>query len=226
MSQQHPGDGAPANRLVAAVYDPVTWVAERALFRSHREYLASDLGDRVLDLGAGTGGMFEYFADPPRSDPPAALHAIEPDPHMRKRAAKRADRLDLDVELRSDRAESLPYADDSFETVVASMVFCTIADVNAAIEEVGRVLEPGGELRFLEHVVDDGWRRELQRTIAPIWRRLAGGCHLTRRTHATFAADPAFEVVELERLSVGVTPVRPFVRGRLERRHRPIPSSR
>lgn len=201
--------------MFAAVYDPATWIAERWIIRPHREYLVRDLSGRVLDLGAGTGAMFPYFAACVDAGRPIYLHAIEPDPHMRSRARARADGLSLDVEIRAARAESLPYPDDSFDVVVASMVFCTIPDVEAAIGEVVRVLVPGGEFRFLEHVADDGLRGWIQSVLSPLWGRLAGGCHLRRRTASAFVRAEPLDVVELERLPIGVTPVRPFVRGRL-----------
>ncbi|WP_284007429.1 class I SAM-dependent methyltransferase [Haloarcula pelagica] len=203
----------PDHRLFAAIYDPATALVERTLLRPHRRYLARDLDGTVLDLGAGTGATFPYLADSG-----LVLHAVEPDDHMRRRAAERARALGLDIDLRSAGATDLPYADDTFDTVIASMVFCTIGDPEAALDEAARVLRPGGEFRFLEHVADDGWREHVQHALAPLWRRLAGGCHLTRRTAALFASHPAFDVVELERRNLGLTPVRPFVRGRLRRR--------
>ena len=205
----------PSHRLFAAIYDPTTWIAERTMFPPHREYLSRNLEGRVLDLGTGTGAMFPYFAGGDRS---LELHAIEPDPHMRKRARQRAEKLRLGVEIRDDRAEALRYTDDSFDAVVAAMVFCTIPDVETALSEVARVLKPGGEFRFLEHVAADGWRGRFQTLLAPLWRRAAGGCHLTRQVPRAFADHEEFDVVEIERLNTGITPVRPFVRGRLVRR--------
>lgn len=204
--------------VVAAIYDPVTWVAERTILRPHREYLVQNLQGRVLDLGTGTGAMFPYVTDATSSDRTIEFHALEPDPHMRKRAANRAAELNLDVDLHAGRAETLPYADDSFDVVISSMVFCTIQDVEAAIEEVVRVLTPGGEFRFLEHVAADGWRHRLQTLVAPIWHRVAGGCHLTRRTPQKFVPQEALDLVEIQRMNVGFTPVQPFVRGRLSHR--------
>jgi ubiquinone/menaquinone biosynthesis C-methylase UbiE len=208
-------DGGPAHPVFAALYDPVTSVLEATSLRPHREYLARDLSGTVLDLGAGTGASFPYFA---AAGGDATFHAVEPDPHMRRRAERRAAELGFDVEVRAAGAEDLPYPDDSFDAVVAAIVFCTIPDVDAALSAVARGLQPGGAFRVLEHVHADGWRGRLQDLATPAWRLVAGGCHLNRRTGSEFAAHEAFDVVELERIDVGVTPVWPFVRGRLRRR--------
>jgi len=205
-------DGNPAHPVFAAIYDPAMAHAERTILESHREYLAEGLTGSVLDLGAGTGAMFPYF------EKRASVHATEPDRHMRRRARERAEREGSDVELHDAGAADLPFPDDHFDAVVSSMVFCTVPDVEGSLAEVRRVLRPGGEFRFLEHVADDGWRETVQTTVAPAWKRLAGGCHLTRRTASRFAGDDAFDVVEMDRFELGVTPVRPFVRGRLRRR--------
>ena len=208
--------------VFAAIYDPVTWAIERTMLRPHREYLVRDLEGRVLDLGAGTGASFPYVAAALASSSANGraidLHAVEPDPHMRTRAEDRADELDLAIDIRSARAEALPYEDDSFDVVIASMVFCTIEDVDGALAEVARVLTPGGEFRVLAHVAAEGPLGRLQAGVEPLWRRVAGGCRVTRRTQETFVAAEGFEVIELERVRTGVPPVRPFVRGRLRRR--------
>ena len=137
---------------------------------------------------------------------------------MRRQALAKAAELGLDVDISEASAESLPYADGQFDTVLASMVFCTIPDVDAALAEVSRVLKPGGELRFFEHVHADGWRGQVQNLAAPIWRRLAGGCRLNRQTVSHLTTLQSFDVLEVERLDLGVTPVWPFVRGRLRKR--------
>lgn len=208
-------DSRISHPVFAAVYDPVTWLAERTLLRPHREYLVDDLEGRVLDLGAGTGAMFPYFVtgQPPKLD----VHAVEPDRHMLAQAKQRATGLTLDIATTAARAEALPYPDESFDAVVAAMVFCTIPDPGAALAEVRRVLKPTGEVRFLEHVAATGWQRRLQSAVAPVWRRIAGGCHLTRESVATFTSASGLEVTEIDRLRTGVPPVRPFVRGRLRR---------
>lgn len=211
-------EGAPSHPLFAAVYDPVMRPVEADLLVEHREYLSADLHGSVLDLGAGTGAMFPYFARAVDRDQTLSVHAIEPDSHMRRRARRAAEEANLDVDLRSAGAQSLPYDVDSFDVVVASLVFCTIPNVEAALDEVARVLRPNGEFRFLEHVRADGWMAGVQAAVDPIWRIGAAGCHLTRETGATFRADDRFEVVDFSDLDVGVASVMPLVRGTLVRR--------
>ncbi|MCU4753884.1 class I SAM-dependent methyltransferase [Halobacteria archaeon AArc-curdl1] len=200
--------------LVARLYGsltPMEWV-----FAPHRRYLADDLSGRVLDLGAGTGGMFEPVQA--AADSELEYHAIEPDETMREQAATQARELGFPVDLRDARAEALPYPDNAFDVVLASVVFCTIADPEAALEEVVRVLKPGGEFRFFEHVRADGWRETGQDIVDPLWTRLAGGCHVNRDTVELFVAHEAFDVLEIERIRFGVFPATPFVRGKLRKR--------
>lgn len=208
----------PAHRLFAALYDPVTAVAERALFGDHRAYLAKDLSGTVLDLGAGTGAMFPYFAESRGRTAGLTVHAVEPDPHMRRQADRRAAAEGIDVDVVEATADALPYPDATFDAVVASLVFCTLPDVDAALAEVARVLKPGGELRFFEHVRGGGPYGHFQDLIEPAWRMVAGGCHPNRNTEELFRSAPAFELAAIERFTLPVPPVTPYVRGRLVRR--------
>jgi ubiquinone/menaquinone biosynthesis C-methylase UbiE len=186
--------------------------AEKRLFPPHREYL-TDVSGNVLDIGSGTGANFPYFAQ--RED--LQLHAIEPDPHMAKRAQKKATSLGLELDLRTVGAEALPFDDATFDTAIAGIVFCTIPDPETALSEVARVLKPGGEFRFLEHVRDHGWTAWAQGVIEPVWKQAAGGCHLTRETVKLFKRHPAFEMVEMTEVEMGAFPAEPFVRGRLRK---------
>jgi ubiquinone/menaquinone biosynthesis C-methylase UbiE len=205
----------PKHPIFATLYDPLTEFLDANLFDQHREYLTEGVDGRVLDLGAGTGRQFPFFEDATEDGTDLSVHAIEPDPHMLARAADRAATLDLDPTLVSATADELPYDDHAFDYVIASVVLCTIPDVDATLSEISRVLKPGGEFRFFEHVRQDGWRGTLQDLLTPLWRPVAGGCHLNRETGEQLANSPLFETVELQRVPVGITPVRPFVRGRL-----------
>jgi len=214
----------PAHPEVARLYDPVMALPERYFLGEHRESLAAGLSGRVLDIGAGTGAQFPYFAD--RREEISSLHAVEPDPHMRRQARERADRLDLDVDIADAGAEALPYDDDSVDYVVASLVFCTIPDAEGALDEVARVLAPGGEFRFFEHVRASGATGTVHDLLAPAWHAAAGGCNLNRRTGELFCGDSRFELLAFDRFDDGLTGVIPLIRGSLRRRADPSLLSR
>jgi len=205
--------GAPTTHpLFARVYDPLTAPAER-LLSSHRRYLGAGLSGRVLDVGTGTGAMLPYLAGDE-----TGVVGVEPDPEMRRRAAPVAAALDGDIELVGGEAERLPFGSDTFDAAVAALVLCSVRDPAATVDELARVLRPGGELRFFEHVRGEGAYGRIQRLATPLWGRLAGGCHLDRETGARLRRDGRFETVADERVGPRVPPVMPFVRGTLRRR--------
>ena len=161
----------------------------------------------------GTGAQFPAFAD---QAPITAVEAVEPDRTMRQRFRERADALDLPADVVDARAESLPYDDDSFDAVVASL--CTIPDPEAALDEVARVLAPGGEFRFLEHVRGTGGVGIAHDLLAPCWHPVAGGCTLNRQTGDLFRRDDRFELLAYDRFESGLARGIPLIRGRLQRR--------
>lgn len=199
------------HRFVAAVYDPVTQIAERLInLGTERDHLVEGLEGRVLEIGTGTGRLLPYLCR--RGD--LEVHAVEPDRHMRKRARRRIIKHDYPVDLLAADATELPYQDGQFDTILTSMVLCSIDNVNAALDEFVRVLAPGGDFRYLEHVAANGWRGGVQQAAAPAWYQVAAGCHLHRDTGAEIADHPGFTRREHERIDIGITPVRPFIRGR------------
>ena len=193
--------------IFAALYDIIQRPAERKFFGPHRAYLAGLATGRVLDVGSGTGANFAYYP------PEAEVIGIEPDSHMLKRAQARADRLGRHIKLLADGAEQLPFPDVSFDVAVATLVFCTIPDPGGALGELRRVLRPGGQLRFLEHVraKTPGWQR-FQDVVTPLWKRIGAGCHPNRDTVAAIERA-SFRIEELQLYAHGPYPVRPFVRG-------------
>lgn len=201
--------------IMARLYDRLNRGAEADLFPPHREYLAADIHGTVLDIGIGTGAMFPYYAESRGQGADFDLYTIEPDPHMRRRATEAAEAAGLDMAIDDARAESLPYDDGSFDIVICSLVLCSVADLDAALSEVGRVLRADGEFRFFEHISADGLRGQVEELVSPLWRPVAGGCHIDRKTGERIAGR--FEVVDQEVLDIGTLdtfPVRRFVRGR------------
>lgn len=109
------------------------------------------------------------------------LWGLEPSQTMRRLAAPRIEKLPFEVELLDLPGEEIPLDDNSVDTVLSTLTFCTIPDLSAALAQMRRVLKPGGELLFLEHGVDpDPKIRAYQGRFEPWWKSIAGGCHLTR----------------------------------------------
>jgi len=164
-------DPTKGHRIFAAFFDRMSRVAEKqGLADLRREVLAPATGV-VLEIGAGTGRNFPHY--------PAAVKeviATEPDPHMRKRAADVVRTASVPVRLDPSPAERLPVDDDSIDTVVATLVLCTIPDPAAALAEIRRVLKPGGTMVFFEHVrADDPRLARWQDRVQPAWSFFAGG---------------------------------------------------
>jgi ubiquinone/menaquinone biosynthesis C-methylase UbiE len=200
MSQSDHKSTTDAHPVFAAVYDFIGRWREERFMPEHRQYLSADLRGAVLDIGAGTGDMFPYFKTATERDSSLQLHGIEPDPSMKRRAEKRAVDTGIAIDLRSARAESLPYDDESFDVVIACAVLCTVSDVKQTLKEIHRVLKPDGELRFFEHVRSDGLPGRFQDTINPLWKRCNAGCHLNRQTEKTIRESP-LEIAEIDHIN-------------------------
>ena len=197
-------------RAFAAIYDRGLKATEEAgLRRMRRETLAAASG-KTLDIGAGTGVNAGLF-------PPAVneLVLVEPGPHMFKKLQAKLGGSGEGVSVVQAPAENLSFADDSVDTVVFTLVLCTVPNPAAALAEAARVLRPGGKLLFVEHVRSRNpslarWQDRLETP----WRFLADGCHCNRDTVATIEASPfGVERLERGRLPKAVPIVRPLVRG-------------
>ncbi len=197
-------------RAFAALYDRGLKATEEAGLRAMRRELLAGAGGRVLELGAGTGVNLDLYPDAVED-----LVMIEPDPHMAKRLRARLVESARSATVVEAPAERLPFEDDSFDAAVATLVLCTIPDPAAALAEAARVLKPGGQLLFVEHVraEDPGLARWQDRLERP-WRFLGDGCHCNRDTVATIAGS-RFELKEIQRGQMPKAPpiVSPLVRG-------------
>lgn len=154
-------------------YDFALRPFEALALRRLRSELLSHAHGKTLEIGFGTGLNFSYYQKDVK------FVGIEPDEKMRSVAQKRADHYHLQI-VEGD-AQNLNFENDSFDTVVATLVFCSIPDPDKAIEEVYRVLKPGGSFLLLEHVRKNtpvaGWTLD---HLTPFWKHVAGGCHLNR----------------------------------------------
>lgn len=170
---------------------------------AHRRRLLTDLHGRVVEIGAGDGRNFAHY--------PATVTeviAIEPEPTLREFAREAANHAPVRVIVQPGLADALPFADGEIDAAVASLVLCSVPDQATALAELHRVLRPGGELRFYEHVVPlKGPKRALLRLAdrSGLWPRLAGGCHPARDTGAAIAAA-GFTVEACERIEFSAAP--------------------
>jgi SAM-dependent methyltransferase len=196
-------------RGFSALYDRGLKATEEAGLRSMRAGLLSEAKGRTVELGAGTGANLDLY---PKG---VELVLTEPDPHMAKRLRAKLSEARREEEVLEAPAESLPFADHSADTLVATLVLCTVPDPAAALAEAARVLRPGGQLLFIEHVRSEDtalarWQDRLERP----WRFLGDGCHCNRDTIATIEGSP----LRLQRADRGQLPkappiVAPLVRG-------------
>jgi ubiquinone/menaquinone biosynthesis C-methylase UbiE len=200
-------------RVYARCYDIFMDRIDRAGAAEHRRRLVEGAGGEVLEIGAGTGKNFPLYRAAER------VVALEPDPAMRARAQDAVLEARVPVEVVEGDGTALPFPDASFDTVVFSLVLCTVPDMEQALTEARRVLRPAGTLRFYEHVRADDprlarWQDRLERP----WGWVGRGCHPNRDPAAAVAAA-GFIVLSLEEFDFPVMPpiVRPHVIGIAER---------
>lgn len=149
---------------------------------------------RVLEIGIGTGRNLPFYDRERLSE----LYGLDPAAQMHRLARKRAAEAGIRIELMDLPAERIPSDDASFDTVVTTFTLCTIPDAVAALREMRRVLRPQGQLLFCEHgLAPDAGVRRWQHGLTPVWKPLAGGCHLDRDIPALLAAG-GFEIVEMQ----------------------------
>jgi ubiquinone/menaquinone biosynthesis C-methylase UbiE len=161
------------------LYDAVCGVYEALGLRRWRRWLVGGARGRVLDLGCGTGRSLPLFG------PGATVVGLDPAWEPLARARRRAP----DVPLVMASAEALPFRDQTFDTVISALVFCSVPDPERGVREVRRVLRPGGVLSMIEHVRSTTpWKAWCQDRVQPMWTRLMGGCHPNRNTERTVEA--------------------------------------
>ena len=188
---QEAGPTRGGHPIFAALYDPVGASAERRWMGGRRRRLLAGARGAVLEIGGGTGANLAHYRDVDR------VTIAEPDPFMRSRIGPKLEDARVPVEVSAVGAEALPFPDGSFDTVVSTLVLCTVPDQAAALEEVRRILRPGGRLLFIEHVRAAGPMARWQDRLEPLWRRLFGGCHPNRDTVAAIE-EAGFEIETFE----------------------------
>lgn len=196
--------------LIAAVYDRMAATSERAGLAARRHELLGAARGRVLEVGAGTGINLEHY-----SEAVEELVLVEPERAMARRLDQRLRTLDGDARIVEADAQALPFPDGSFDTVVCTLVLCSVPDPARALDELRRVLRPGGSFLFLEHVrSDDPRTARLQDRVNPVWRFVSNGCNCNRSTLSLI--EGSFSVDDVERGEIPKAPpiLRPLVSGR------------
>lgn len=197
-------------RGFSALYDRCFKAAEEAGLRDMRRDVLAGARGRVLELGAGTGLNLELY---PLDVSDLVL--VEPDPHMVKQLRKRVTELGSAAQVVEAPGEKLPFEDDSFDTVVVTLVLCTVPNQTATLAEIKRILKPEGQFLFLEHVRSPDpdlakWQDRLEKP----WRFLGDGCHCNRDTESALKAA-GFELSDVEHPELPKAPpiVRPMAKG-------------
>jgi len=171
--------------IAARLYARISTRAEETGQADHRRRLLEGLSGRVVEVGAGNGLNFGHY--PTTVD---EVVALEPEPHLRSLAEEAAAAAPVDVRVIDAVGQDLPFDDASFDVAVTSLVLCEVPDQASALAELHRVVRPGGELRFYEHVLasDPGMARFQRFADRTFWPRLSGGCHAARDTASAIEA--------------------------------------
>lgn len=195
-----------------ASYDAFFWLSERRGMAARRRAMLAGAHGRVLEIGAGTGLNLDHYPADGISD----LVLLEPEPGMARKLRERAEGSSLPVRVVDASAEEMPFDDGSFDTVVSTLVLCTVPDPGRTVAEIQRVLAPGGRLLFIEHVrADDARLARWQDRLNVPWRAFADGCNCNRPTLQLLESSP-LRVERTERAEWRAMPriIRPLVVGR------------
>jgi len=205
-----PASSAAWARAFPVLYDPVLWLGERTGMRALRRELVSNARGFTVEIGSGTGLNLPHYGDEVDE-----LVLAEPDPAMRTRLEKRLGPSGRAAQLVDAPAEQLPFGNATVDTVVSTLVLCTVESPELALREIARVLRPGGRLLFIEHVRSASPRlaRWQDRLVEP-WRRFGRGCRCNRPT-TELMTNGGLQLTDVRETSWHAMPpiVRPLVSG-------------
>lgn len=200
------------SRFFAFIYDPLIAKTEAACLQDWRKELLSHASGTVLEVGAGTGANLLFYTD--KVD---KLIISEPDEFMRRKLMTKLDDSPIDnYEIKPFGMEDIDLPDNSVDCVVSTLVCCSVQSPQKSLQQVFRILKPGGKFLFMEHVAaeDNPKRLKWQNRINPIWKRISGNCHLNRETEK-YILETGFTIQSIKKASMRKAPsfVRPTIRG-------------
>jgi ubiquinone/menaquinone biosynthesis C-methylase UbiE len=182
--------------------------AEQRGATEHRRRLLEGLRGTAVEIGAGHGLNFPHYPSEV-----SEVVAIEPEPTLRSQAETAAQSAPVPIRVMAGVADELPVADASADAVVASLVLCSVPDQLQALTDIRRVLRPGGELRFYEHVVPRCQPKRLLLQVidrSGLWPTIAGGCHPARDTTEAIM-QAGFDIEEIERFGFSAQRFEPLI---------------
>ncbi len=201
--------------LLSHSFDMLMAPLEASSLRRRREALVGRAAGRVLEVGAGTGANLSHYRESNLEE--VTVSDVELRPAILTRGAggngsNGSNGTATMVRFRRTAVENLPFPDAYFDTVVSTLVFCSVSDPHEGLRQVRRVLKPGGKFIFIEHILPEhGLGRPLFNAVTPVWKHIAGGCHLNRQT-VRFIRESGFLIEEMRYFANGA-----FVQGIAEK---------
>ena len=179
-------------------YDRFMYPLEKGSFKQIRNDLINKASGQVLELGAGTGINFPLYKNV------KSVTAIEPNPFMIEQSLVNQKKAIVPIRVIQSSAEELPFETNSFDTVIATLVFCTIPNVEDALNEMHRICKPNGKILLFEHVkMDQPILAKMQMYLTPFWKKVCDGCCLDRETVGVLESK-GFKIIKLNKFYKGL----------------------
>ncbi|GAB4518030.1 MAG: class I SAM-dependent methyltransferase [Anaerolineae bacterium] len=207
MSVQESARTGWRRKLFARMYASGSDSYERLVEQRKRAFFA-DMQGTVVEIGAGTGANLPYYPQD------VQVIAIEPNIHMHRYLREEAAKHKVAIDIRPGVAEDLGLPDESMDSVVSTLVLCSVKHQEQALAEIRRVLKPGGRFIFVEHVAaaPGSWSRRAQDVLNPAWHFIADGCNLNRDTASAIEAA-GFKYLHMDHFKLPMWPTGPHVAG-------------